>query len=42
MISNELNIKGDRTINDISINKHTVIRLLLQTQSQLHSDQACS
>lgn len=30
MISNELNIKGDRTINEILINKHIMIRLLLQ------------
>lgn len=32
MISNELTIKGDRTINEIHINEHTVIRLLLPTK----------
>lgn len=31
MISNEQTIKGDRTINEIPINKRIVIRLLLQT-----------
>lgn len=40
MISNELSIKEDKTINEIPINKCIVIRLLLQIQSQFHADQA--
>lgn len=42
MISNKLNVKGDRTINEIPINNCIAIRLLLQTQSQLYAVQACN
>lgn len=41
MISSELSIKGDRTINEIPVNKHIVITLLSQIQSQLYAVQAC-
>lgn len=40
MISNELSIKGDRTITESPFNKRTVITPLSQTQIQLYASQA--